>query len=137
MTPADDIEILFPERAVKFGGARVIVYEFSFIDGMQLAAEMPELIQSMHTHLGERRDADLDRDVVLAVFDAFPQAVDRWLACATRRAEDWVRALNADARELLLLTAWAVNQDFFFQHPAIAGMPTLPPGMALPRSLRR
>lgn len=114
--PAEnELDILFPNRQLLVGGEEVTVREFTYLEALRLGAKALPLLIAME-------EAGRDTPDLLLLDRLLPQYVDIWfdlLAVATGRDTDWLKALGNRDGERLMLTFWAVNQDFFVRRIAL------------------
>ncbi len=87
-----------------------MVRELGFFESLSLPPQVSALIAALVEKTGS---ADLDLALLYSVCAAQPEATVTLLACACDQSEDWVRSLTASQDDILTVTFWAVNADFF------------------------
>ncbi|WP_394540180.1 hypothetical protein PRJ39_06320 [Lysobacter enzymogenes] len=133
--PADDLTILEPNRTLPIGGRSVTVREIGFFESLRLHAEIAALVADL---VEQTQDGKVDLGRLHQVCAAHPSATIALLAQACDQPAEWVHALPGAQGDLLLLTFWAVNADFFLQRvlaavelrraaPAATGPASSPP----------
>ncbi|WP_394538753.1 hypothetical protein PRJ39_24880 [Lysobacter enzymogenes] len=133
--PADELTILEPNRTLPIGGRSVIVREIGFFESLRLHAEIAALVADL---VEQTDDGNVDLGRLHRVCAAHPTATIALLAQACDQPAEWVQALPGAQGDLLLLTFWAVNADFFLQRvlaavelrraaPAATGPASSPP----------
>lgn len=116
MNPAEEHEILFPDREVTLStGEQVTVNEYSFRDGLRMDAFAAPLIADLRQLLL----AEPDEDAMLAqldqLFGLHAEIVMQAIAIATAKTVEWLDALGDSDGQKLRLTWWSVNRDFFLR----------------------
>ncbi|UJB19286.1 MULTISPECIES: DUF6631 family protein [Lysobacter] len=109
---ADDLTVLQPNRSLPIGGRTVTVRELGFFESLRLHAEIAGLVSDL---VEQTDDGNVDLARLHRVCAQHPDATVALLAQASDQPVEWVRALSAGHGDLLLLTFWAVNADFFLQ----------------------
>lgn len=133
--PTDELAVLQPDRTLPIGGRTVTVRELGFFESLKLHDPIAALVGALVT-LTDDGDVDLDR--LQRVCALHPDATIELLAQASDQPVEWVHSLNAAHGDLLLMTFWAVNADFFLQRviamvelrraaPAVIGPVCSPP----------
>lgn len=107
-----ELDILQPNRTLPIAGRDVTVRELGFFESLSLSPQVSALVSALVEKTG---GADLDLALLYSVCAAQPEATVALLARACDQSEDWVRGLAASQGDLLLVTFWAVNADFFLQ----------------------
>ncbi|MBT2750008.1 MULTISPECIES: DUF6631 family protein [unclassified Lysobacter] len=109
---ADELAILQPNRTLPLGDRNVTVRELGFFESLRLHESVAALVGGL-VSLTEDGNVDLDR--LHRVCALHPDAAVELLAQASDQSVEWVHSLNAAQGDLLLMTFWAVNADFFLQ----------------------
>lgn len=133
--PADDLTVLQPNRVLPLGDRTVTVREIGFFESLRLHAQIAALIADL---IEQTDDGNIDLGRLHRVCAQHPEATVELLAQASDQSVEFVRSLNAAHGDLLLLTFWAVNADFFLQRviaalelrradPATTGPASSPP----------
>lgn len=110
--PADDLAILQPDRTLPIGDRQVTVREIGFFESLRLHTEIAALVADL---VEQTEDGNVDLQRLHRVCAQHPEATVVLLAQACDQPPDWVQALSGAHGDLLLLTFWAVNADFFLQ----------------------
>jgi hypothetical protein len=108
----DDLVVLQPNRTLPIGGCEVTVREIGFFESLRLHAEIAALVSDLVEHTD---DGNVDLARLHRVCAEHPDATVALLAQASDQPPEWVGMLSAGHGDLLLLTFWAVNADFFLQ----------------------
>ncbi|MGC1547225.1 MAG: DUF6631 family protein [Rhodanobacter sp.] len=108
-----DLAILYPERSDTIAGKVVVVREFSFTESLRYAAQIAALCDAM-TGVALRGELE-DLDSLRLVFGERHEQVMQLIAVASDQPEEWVRDLDAENGERLLLLWWGVIADFFLR----------------------
>lgn len=109
---ADEVAILQPNRTLPIGGRKVTVREIGFFESLHLHTEVAALVADL---VEQTDDGNVDLSRLHRVCAQHPDATVALLAQASDQSPEWVSALGAGHGDLLLLTFWAVNADFFLQ----------------------
>lgn len=132
----DELAILQPSRTLPLGDRSVRVRELGFFESLRLNESIAALVGDL-VQLTDDGNVDLGR--LHRVCALHPDATVELLAQASDQSVGWVHSLNAAHGDLLLLTFWAVNADFFLQRllstlelqrqaqPETTGPASLPP----------
>lgn len=107
-----ELDILQPNRTLPIGGREVTVRELGFFESLSLSPQVSALVGALVEKTG---GADLDLALLYSVCAAQPEATLALLARASDQPIEWVRSLTASQGDLLIVTFWAVNADFFLQ----------------------
>ena len=133
---ADDLAILQPSRTLPLGDRPITVRELGFFESLRLNESIAALVGDL-ARLTDDGNVDLGR--LHRVCALHPDATVELLAQVSDQSVEWVHSLNAAHGDLLLLTFWAVNADFFLQRllsalelqrqaqPEATGPASLPP----------
>jgi hypothetical protein len=112
LPPPDDLTVLQPHRVLPLGDRTVTVRELGFFESLRLHAQIAALVANLIEHTD---DGNIDLGRLHRVCAQHPEATVELLAQASDQSVEWVHSLNAAHGDLLLLTFWAVNADFFLQ----------------------
>ncbi|WP_408951557.1 DUF6631 family protein [Lysobacter sp. Hz 25] len=135
-TPAaDDLVVLQPHRVLPLGDRSVTVRELGFFESLQLHGAIAALVGDL---VEQTDDGNIDLARLHRVCAQHPEATIALLAQTSDQPVEWVRSLPGVQGDLLLLTFWAVNADFFLQRviaalelrradPATTGPASSPP----------
>jgi hypothetical protein len=111
--PANELEVLHPERILVVGGERVTMREYGHVEWLRLLPTAAPLVDAIAALLEADRDPSYEE-----ALDIVARHIDRVLplvlqACGmTAEAFD---KLKPDDGELLLMTWWGCNGRFFVQ----------------------
>ena len=109
---ADELDVLQPARSLPLGDRTVTVRELGFFESLRLHAPIAHLVGAL---VALTDDGNVDLGRLHRVCAAQPDATVDLLAQASDQPRDWVAALSASHGDILLMTFWAVNADFFLQ----------------------
>ncbi|MGO1069577.1 DUF6631 family protein [Lysobacter sp. CA199] len=109
---ADELAVLQPTRTLPLGDRTVTVRELGFFESLRLHESVAALVGGLVT-LTDDGNVDLGR--LNRVCALHPGATIELLAQTSDQSVEWVHSLNATHGDLLLMTFWAVNADFFLQ----------------------
>ncbi|MFQ6308711.1 DUF6631 family protein [Lysobacter capsici] len=109
---ADELAVLQPTSTLPLGDRTVIVRELGFFESLRLHESVAALVGDL-VALTEDGSVDLSR--LHRVCALHPDATVELLAQTSDQSVEWVHSLNAAHGDLLLMTFWAVNADFFLQ----------------------
>ena len=104
-----DMSVLFPDSTLTLAGREVIVREFTYKEALNLSVTAYPLLSTMAEAASEGAGYLLFDKVI-------PPHWDLWLkllSIATGEDPAWIEGLNNRDGELLTLTFWRVNSDFF------------------------
>ncbi|WP_223619002.1 DUF6631 family protein [Lysobacter sp. ESA13C] len=133
--PADDLIVLQPNRVLSLGEHTVTVRELGFFESLRLHSEIAALVADL---VEQTDDGNIDLGRLHRVCAQHPDATVELLAQVSDQPVELVHSLNAAQGDLLLLTFWAINADFFLQRviaalelrratPAATGPASSPP----------
>lgn len=131
----DELAVLQPNRTLPIGGRTVTVREMGFFESLRLHSDIAALVANL---VDQTEDGNVDLARLHLVCAQQPAATIALLAQACDQPVEWVQALSGAHGDLLLLTFWAVNADFFLQRvlaalelkraaPAMTGPASSPP----------
>jgi hypothetical protein len=134
-SPADELTVLQPNRVLPLGDHTVTVREIGFFESLHLHAQIAALVADLIEHTD---DGNIDFGRLHRVCAQHPDATIELLSQASDQSVEFVHSLSAAHGDLLLLTFWAVNADFFLQRviaalelrradPATTGPASSPP----------
>lgn len=132
---ADDLIVLQPNRVLPLGDRTVTVREMGFFESLRLHSEIAALVADL---VEQTDDGNVDLGRLHRVCAQHPDATVALLAQVSDQSVEFVHSLSAAQGDLLLLTFWAVNADFFLQRviaalelrratPAATGPSSSPP----------
>jgi len=114
-SPADDLEVLFPDRSLAVGGKNLIVRELRFEEQLRhhhLLKPVGDAFAGLPAETLQSADAvNHILDLLIEHWETIRDLVA--LSCA--QPLEWISALPPEEGEALLLTWWAANQSFFFR----------------------
>ncbi|KRB08029.1 DUF6631 family protein [Lysobacter sp. Root690] len=108
----DELAVLQSSRALPLGERTVTVRELGFFESLRLHEPVAALVGGLVTLTD---DGNVDLGKLHRVCALHPDATLALLAQASDQSLEWVHSLNAAHGDLLLMTFWAVNADFFLQ----------------------
>jgi len=108
----DELAVLQPGRTLPLGDRNVTVRELGFFESLRLHESVAALVGGLVTLTD---DGNVDLGKLHRVCALHPDATVELLAQASDQSVEWVHSLNAAHGDLLLMTFWAVNADFFLQ----------------------
>ncbi|WP_363798389.1 DUF6631 family protein [Lysobacter firmicutimachus] len=109
---ADELVVLQPNRTLPLGDRTVTVREIGFFESLKLHDAIAALVADL---VEQTDDGNIDLGRLHRICAQHPAATIALLAQACDQPADWVQALSGAHGDLLLLTFWAVNADFFLQ----------------------
>lgn len=109
---ADELAVLQPTRTLPLGDRTVTVRELGFFESLRLHESVAALVGDL---VGLTDDGNVDLGRLHRVCALQPEATVELLAQTSDQSVEWVHSLNAALGDLLLMTFWAVNADFFLQ----------------------
>ena len=132
---SNDLAVLQPNRTLPIGERMVTVREIGFFESLRLHSDIAALVAEL---VDQTEDGSIDLARLHLVCAQQPTATIALLAQACDQPVEWVQALSGAHGDLLLLTFWAVNADFFLQRvlaalelkraiPATTGPASSPP----------
>ncbi|ALN93807.1 hypothetical protein LG3211_4873 [Lysobacter gummosus] len=104
--------MLQPNRVLPLGDRTVTVREIGFFESLRMHAQIAALVGDL---VEQTDDGDIDLGRLHGVCAQHPEATVELLAQASDQSVEFVHSLSAAHGDLLLLTFWAVNADFFLQ----------------------
>lgn len=110
--PADDLIVLQPNRVLPLGDRTVTVREMGFFESLRLHSEITALVADL---VDQTDDGNVDLGRLHRICAQHPDATVALLAQVSDQSVEFVHSLSAAQGDLLLLTFWAVNADFFLQ----------------------
>lgn len=112
--PADELEVLHPERQISIAGRDITVREYGFVEGLTVRALAKPLTDALYAQARAGGSAPLytEIDDVLA---QHPEMTVALLAKAADVEPEWIHRLNDEDGADLLLTWWLVNSGFFIR----------------------
>lgn len=108
----DELEILMSDRQLTLNGEPVNVKEISFKQGLVLGIKVKPMIVELET-LFEGENADPDMDELGALFAKHNDLFFELISSSIDRPIEWIEALNDTEGQMLTMTFWSVNRDFF------------------------
>ena len=108
----DALAVLQPHRMLPLGDRTVTVRELGFFESLRLHSQIAALVGDL---VEQTDDGNIDLGRLHRVCAQHPDATVELLAQASDQSIEFVHSLNAAQGDLLLLTFWAVNADFFLQ----------------------
>ncbi len=109
-TAADDLAILHPDRTLVIGGRTVILREYGFFEGLDVADRASSFIADL---IAASDDGALRYAQVRRLFGRHRAVIPAIAAQAGDVDAAWLETLAPDELELYLATWFAVNAAFF------------------------
>ena len=110
VSAADDLAILHPDRTLVVGGRTVILREYGFFEGLEIADRAAGFIADL---VAASSDGALRYAQVRRLFGRHRAVIPVIAAQAGDVEPTWLVSLSADEQELYLATWFAVNAAFF------------------------
>lgn len=107
---ADDLAILHPDRTLVLGGRTIVLREYGFFEGLDVADRAAGFIADL---IAASDDGALRYAHVRRLFGRHRAVIPAIAAQAGDVDVPWVEALSPDELELYLATWFAVNAAFF------------------------
>lgn len=108
---ADDLQVLHPDHKASINGRAVTVREYGFVEGLGLRQVMRPFLDALQAVIeGDRLPA---LDEVTDLLGQHADAVVHAMAIAADVEPEWVRGLNQDDGEHLMLLWWTANGPFY------------------------
>ncbi len=130
--PAEnDLDVLFPDRDIEVGGAKVTVRELRFEEQILHHALLNRVVEDLAAIPLDALESGEGVNLVLDAIFRHWESLRPLVALSADQSEDWVRELSGQDGETLVLVWWAVNQGFFIRRllrPAIAQRAMRPAG---------
>lgn len=116
MSDERDAEVLFPDQVVMIAGERVVVREFRYLEGLEVAALARPLLERLRQLHAEGRPAPAMLEALLVEHHAL---VATLMAMACDRDAAWVAALSDRDGIALAAAFWRANSGFFMRRLAL------------------
>jgi hypothetical protein len=110
----DELQVLVPHRTVQIQHQSITVRELGFFESLQLQGPIAALVGRLAS-LAQHNTGRVDLSRLYVVCGEEPGATLALVAQACDQPREWVQTLSASEGDLLLMTFWAVNADFFLQ----------------------
>ena len=107
---ADDLAILHPDRTLVLGGRTIVLREYGFFEGLDVADRAAGFIADL---IAASDDGALRYAHVRRLFGRHRAVIPAIAAQAGNVEVSWLEALSPDELELYLATWFAVNAAFF------------------------
>lgn len=111
---ANDLAVLQPDHEITIAGEVITVREYRFFEGLKLRAKAKPFFDDLYA-LFDQSAAAPSFDDVCDVLGRHEQAVVDMVAQASGCNEAWIRALDDQDGDALLLTWWLANAGFFIR----------------------
>lgn len=108
----DDLQALKGNSSLTVAGRDLVVREYEFYEGLEVAHRATALIAAMHAACS---DGQLRYDRIRRLFGAHRDVVVPLIAQSTDVEVDWVMALPSADKEQLTSVWFGVNASFFVQ----------------------
>lgn len=115
--PADDLDILNPDRTITIQGERITVSEYGFIVGLRMESVLATFIGTLCDLVTSERIGE--HVTVRRAFGDHMESITEGLATSVGKSVEWISSLNDEDGNLLLDTWWAVNTGFFLRRVRI------------------
>lgn len=112
-TPADELEILAPDRQITLRGEALTVREFYFFEGIELTRIAAPILAEMSALFRSDREVELSDLEDLLIRHTEPMLI--LMARSIGKPVEWLKSPEVGDAEghLLLSTFWTVNSHFF------------------------
>jgi hypothetical protein len=107
---AEQLGVLNPTLAITIAGRDIVVREYEFFDGLEVAQQAEAFIADMHRSC---KQGGLRYTKVRRLFGVHRDVVTRIAARAAQVEIDWVRGLKGADAETFLSAWFSVNAGFF------------------------
>ena len=114
--PADEAEVLFPDKQMRINDEIITVREFSFADGLRassIAGPILKDLADLFTVSTPERKANYSD--MATVFAKHADAYLELIAISIGKSIDWLRTLGGADGDELSLIFWNVNKGFFMR----------------------
>lgn len=109
-----ELATLIPDGVVQLSMERITVRPYGFMEGMQMDVICGPLITALQALFVDRdENSEFSMAELSAVLGRHRDMVSEMIAASVDRPLEWVLSLDDSDGQLLLLTWWAVNKDFF------------------------
>lgn len=109
----NEAEILHPEREVTIDGRKIVMREYTWVEGMRLEAVAKPVLDALVASSAKQDEPTVEE--ISAVLSMHPEIMVKLIAAACDQPEDWVVALSDANGSLLYWLFWAVNSGFFIR----------------------
>lgn len=109
--PANDLEVLHPNRSATIAGRSVTVREYGFIEGMRLRPLLQPFLDDLHAMMLGDTLPGLDQ--ITMTLGTHIDAVSEAVAVAADIELEWLTGLGQDDGMHLLMLWWGANGPFF------------------------
>jgi hypothetical protein len=123
--PAQDLEILFPEREIAIDGERIVLREYTFMEGLRIGREHAALLadlRDLFLGAGGEASPEIEIDALTGVLAAHAGSLVALMALASGREPAWIESLSDAHGQDLLMAWWGVERDFFGRRLAAAAV---------------
>lgn len=112
-TPADDLDVLAPDRQIVVGGETLTVRELRFGEQLAHHATLAALADALRPAV-ESPGAD-GLTVILDALARHADGIMPIVALSCGKSTEWVSALSGEEGEALLAAFWTANRGFFMR----------------------
>ena len=120
----DELTILFPTQSVEINGEMVEVKEYTLGEQLKYHAKFQPFITALRESLS-REQAEFNLDALMSCLSAHYDNVLELVALSIHKPVDYVKDIQGEAADNLLLAWWAVNSDFFTRKAVMPLLETL------------
>jgi hypothetical protein len=110
---AEDLNILFPDQSLLIANEQITVTEYPFMTWIELKPLCKPLIEEFTEFM--RRGDDVAADELLECFENHFQILQTLLCKSIDKPVEFLEKLSYSDMQILLLTWWSVNKNFFLQ----------------------
>jgi uncharacterized protein DUF6631 len=110
-TPAEELDILHPDREVKAGDRRLVVREYRHLEWLRMLPAVAPVVEAIAAMLEAGREPTYEE--ALAAIAAHSEALLPLVAQAADITAEDLAIMPPDVGELVLMTWWGVNGRFF------------------------
>lgn len=111
---ANDLDVLQPDREITIDGRLVTVREYRFWEGLKMRAAAKPFFDGLYA-LFDQASVAPSFDDVADLLGEHQDAVVSMVAQATGCEPAWIRELDDQDGDALMLTWWMVNAGFFIR----------------------
>lgn len=111
LTPAEELDILHPEREVRLGERRIVIREYGHFEWLKLLPAAAPVVEAVAALLDAGREPTYEE--AFAAISANAEQLLPLVAQAADMPTEDLYSIAPDMGELVLMTWWGVNGRFF------------------------
>ena len=108
----NDLQVLHPEGALQIAGRDLVVREYGFIEGLQLRPRVQPLLDDLYKLI---TGGGLELEQIIVVLGQHVDLVVELEAISADVDVEWMRTLNQQDGQDLLMAWWSVNGPFYLR----------------------